>query len=542
MFYEKSQKNSLILWRLIVSFLSKLNIFLKNYLWSETEKKLFTLFEKKSLKFINKDADLVLIQCVEDYYYYSLFGQILTDLRKIKNIQAEQYILRNFSVASYRSVYKFLVRKVSVNHLSDKKWTRLYGAYCDRIAYSNEQSLGYFNDFNVFIKAKKIAKRLTSKEELILLKIDDIQIGDLIYDTYLRFKPAPTVNLNDFYLVIVIWKALRNIQITKRYFTKNNPKILLQSYSTYIQHGITARIALLNGTDVYTFGNYQVMAKKLSLNDYHHVVYTAQYKNEFEILEGKDIKRSEAECALQCRLDGNIDLVTAYMKESAYKESEYNLPDVHDAVVVFLHNFYDSPHVYRSMVFADFLDWIKFTINALEKESVTYYLKPHPDQSVDSSDVVTELCKKYPTIKLLSPKITNKQLVISGIKLGITVYGTIAHELVFMGVPVITCGDNPHSSYNFCFEAKSKKQYSYFIKNIDDLTYSNKDEMKNEVKSFYYMHSLNLSDDEKILTKDLGLLRKHCEILEHETNYQAFQNVLDKIENNISYIEFIKNL
>jgi hypothetical protein len=64
--------------------------------------------------------------------------------------------------------------------------------------------------------------------------------------------------------------------------------------------------------------------------------------------------------------------------------------------------------------------------------------------------------KKYPNVKLLSEKVTNKQLVAAGVKLGITVYGTVAHELAYMGIPIITCGDNPHSGYNFCYEAKKK--------------------------------------------------------------------------------------
>jgi len=491
-----------------VSFLGKLKRFWKSYFWTDTEKKLFTVFAKKSTESGNKDSDLILIQCVEDYFYYSLFGLVVTNLQQKKNIWVEQYIPRNFSVASYLGIKNFLNSKLFVNRFKDKKWTRLYSAYCNEIAYSNEQSLGLFIDFKLFIKSIKIAKSLASKEELILLKSDNILIGDLIYDTYLRFKPAPTVDLNDFYLIVVIWKALRNIRITKIYFAKKTPKVLLQSYSTYIQHGITVRIALLNGTDVYTFGNYQVMAKKLSLDDHSHVVSTVHYEKEFETLNDKDIKRLKAERALQNRLDGKIDHATAYMKESAYKESEYEIPDVRDSVIVFLHDFYDSPHIYRSMVFADFIDWIEFTINELEKKSIKYFLKPHPNQLPESRDVVKKICEKYPKIKLLSPKITNKQLMNSGIKLGITVYGTIAHELVFMGIPVITCGDNPHSSYKFCFEAKNKKQYSSLIKNMDSLTYSNLDETKNEVKSFYYMHNLNLSTDEKLLLAAVSKLRR----------------------------------
>ena len=511
--------------------LSKLYRLWKSYFWTETEHQLFNIFSQESNLSKNKDDDFILLQCVENYYYYSLFGQIVTDIRRKNNIQVEQYVLRNFNVATHSSLKSFIKSKLFNNRLMDKKWTNLYSAYCNKIAYSNEQSIGILNDIKLFLKAKKITKLLISKEELIALRSEEILIGDLIYDTYLRFKPAPTVDFKDFYLVIVIWKALRNEQITKNYFAKKQPKALLQSYSSYIQHGITARIALLNNIDVYTFGNYQSVTKKLSLDDFSHVASIAQYRTHFEEFKDKEEKLLEAELALQSRLSGHIDSATAYMKKSAYMESEYDLPEVKNAVIVFLHDFYDSPHIYKSMVFADFLDWIEFTLDEFDKQSVTYYLKPHPNQLPESNNIVTELCNKHPRVKLVSTKITNKQLVDAGIKLGITVYGTIAHELAYMGVPVITCGDNPHSSYNFCFEAKNKEHYAELIRNMDDLHFNDPEAIKIEVSSFYYMHNLNISATEKKLLESASELRIYFENLragKSEMNETALLKKLEK--------------
>jgi hypothetical protein len=94
-----------------MSFLHKLHKLYKSYLWTETDRKLFSLFSSLAMKPKNKSADLILIQCVEDYFYYSLFGQIISDLQETKNIQVEQYILRNFSVGSYKSVQRFVKSK-----------------------------------------------------------------------------------------------------------------------------------------------------------------------------------------------------------------------------------------------------------------------------------------------------------------------------------------------------------------------------------------------------------------------------------------------
>ncbi len=487
-----------------------------------------------------------MIQCVEDSFYYGLFGQIITDLRKRKNIQAEQYVVRNFSVRSHRNAKSFIVSKLYENKIKDRKWINLYNSYCDKVAYRNKESIGLLSDLKLFFQAKKIFKLITSKEKLVALKIDDIQVGDLIYDTYLRFKPAPTVDVKDFYLVIVIWQALRNIKIAKKYFDKNIPNILLQSYSTYIQHGITARVALTYGTNVYTFGNLQSMEKKLSLDDYTHETTTKEYKNNFQTLHNKESKLKEAEATLESRLGGTNDRATSYMKKSAYQISETDVPDVKDAVVIFLHDFFDSPHVYKTMIFPDFLEWIEFIINTLENSSTLYFIKPHPNQIAESVEVVEKLKIKYPKLKMISPKITNKQLVDAGMKLGLTVYGTVAHELAYMGIPVITCGDNPHSSYDFCFEAKSKEQYYNLLSDIDSCVFDDIDMVKNGAKSFYYMYNLNSSDDQ-VLLETLSLFRDTCEILDVETNYDetiytVYLEQLNKIKKNKEYKEFIEKL
>jgi len=51
------------------------------------------------------------------------------------------------------------------------------------------------------------------------------------------------------------------------------------------------------------------------------------------------------------------------MQNSAYEYMGVPVPDVSGALIVFLHDFFDSPHGYRWMLFPDFLEWIEHTIN-----------------------------------------------------------------------------------------------------------------------------------------------------------------------------------
>ena len=73
-----------------------------------------------------------------------------------------------------------------------------------------------------------------------------------------------------------------------------------------------------------------------------------------------------AEAQLKHRLSGGIDDAMAYMKNSAYTYTDAKIPNVKGSVVIFLDDFYDSPHVYDELIFQDFWSWVCFTIGTLK--------------------------------------------------------------------------------------------------------------------------------------------------------------------------------
>ena len=117
----------------VVAPLKKLNLLVSKYTWNEVEKKLSRIFSKKENS--AQSEGVILIQCVEDYFYYSLFGQIIADIRVTKNIQTEQYILRNFSVGSYAGVKRLIKSKIFVNRWVDEKWTNFSKSHSQSFLY-----------------------------------------------------------------------------------------------------------------------------------------------------------------------------------------------------------------------------------------------------------------------------------------------------------------------------------------------------------------------------------------------------------------------
>ena len=471
------------------------------------EKRVYQYFKKMYWPTLGS-RNVVLVQCVEDIYYFSLFGRVVTSLREHCSVRVEQFVLNSLRSGESDSLKGFL-RTRFIYVLVGKKWVGLYKSFCDGVGYRSTGFKFLFGDVIDAFRAVKCWRGLGNKDTLNSLAVGGVLVGDLINDSYLRFKPAATVDLEDTYLWLIIWQAHRDIRRAKYYFSRVRPKLFITSYSSYIQHGIAVRVALQQGVRVFSFGNYQELAKELTLKDWTHTKNTDDYANRFSMLENQDQKLAEADAALTARMSGTIDSATAYMKKSAYAETGEPVPDVRGTAVIFLHDFFDSPHVYRDMVFPDFWEWASFTIETLEQANIRYFIKPHPNQIDLSSGVLNDLIRRYPGIRMISPNITNKQLVQAGMACAVTVYGTVAHEMAYLGVPTIGCGDNPHISFDFCKTAKNKTEYAELLKESGKLNFD-KPAMKRQSLIFYYMHNLNSSAEEKSLLDAVARLRNDC--------------------------------
>jgi hypothetical protein len=496
---------------------------------------LFNYFKKKFDSSLTSQK-IVLVQSVEDIYYYGLFGQIISSLREKDSIRVEQLVPRSLNVGESNSLIIYVKSHCIGGELLSRKWIKLYKSFCNGIAY---RSVSYhpIDDIVDWFRSRSCFKSIDTKKKLIELVIDGVVVGDLVNDSYLRFKPAPTVIIKNLYLQIVIWQAYRDIRRAKKYFARKKPKVYLTSYSTYIQHGIAARVALQFGIKVFSFGNFQEFAKELTLTDWVHTKNSDNYLFDFSKMNNKEEKLDFADTALSMRMTGNIDNATAYMKKSAYTVSDEPVPNVKGSVVIFLHDFYDSPHVYKNMIFPDFWEWICFTIDTLNKHNISFFIKPHPNQISLSDSVLADLRQKYNNLKEIPTSITNKQLVEAGMVCAVTVYGTVAHEMAFLGVPTIACGHHPHISFDICNTAKNESEYADFLKNCQKIIFD-KAKLRRESLAFYYMHNLSMGEDEQNLRKKYLSFRKACEDIGAKN--VDLTNYLKEIANEPGYKKYIE--
>ena len=456
----------------------------------------------------NPSGETVAVQCLEDPFYFGLFGAICQEL---PTTTAELVVVRSVNSSVGIQWRNRVVRSAVIVSLITSQWVRAFQGIIDRVAYRSVSFAHPLGDLLDWLRSRALWRRQQLSPDFASLRILDVPVGDLIMDSYLRFRPSPRFDGGDRFVHRLIWQVYRDIRRARAYFRHRRPTLYLTSFSTYIEHGVAVRVALQERVRVRSFGSFLSFGKDLSLSDWFHTPNTSDYRTIFRTLDRQQERLDEAEVRLAARLAGAIDVATSYMSVSAYASnaSPEEIREVGPAIVVFLHDFYDSPHVYDRLVFDDFWTWTCFTIEVLRQAGRKFYLKPHPNQISLNNEVFRQLLTKYDHLPLLPARISNKQLAEAGIVCGVTVYGTVSHELAFLGVPTIGCAKHPHHAYDFCRTAANPEQYREYLLHAESPPIS-REEMRRQALEFYYMHNLYGDCDAMALRDSYAEFWKAC--------------------------------
>lgn len=426
----------------------------------------------------------MLLQMPSDYYVLTLFCVACARLQPSNIGGLWHQSIMSEPRGESRSLVRRWMRQL-FNRLDRSKWQRLYSSLGVRGTHT--LTVGLLTSFQHYLQANAIWRGLKSKEELLALELRGTACGDLIYDTYLRYRVQPTVDLSDPFLRTLIAHALNAQTAVRRLLQQERYTLFLTSYTSYIQHGIPAREALSAGLEVYSAGNLSQFFKRLDLTDTLHTVAHWHYREAFEQLPDPGAARRIAREMLEQRFRGGVDKATLYMKASAFGESDDTMPESVEGVV-FLHDFFDSPHCHRTMLFTDFLEWAHHTLSLIQEHNLPFAVKPHPNQLPESREVVASLQRQYPGVRWLPSSLSNRTIFSSRIRCGVSVYGTILHELAYHGIPALAAGDHPHTAFRIATTPGSVEEYTHSLLNYRHLCLA--PDVQDEVLAFYYMHNL----------------------------------------------------
>lgn len=482
----------------------------------------------------------VLVQCVADPYYLSIFSAVIHQLSKDSPTNVDLVVTRSIETSFGNAPSAYLKRSFGYAGLLSRRWINAYSSVGSKVGY---RSVGWGSpliDLRALMRTFSIRRRRHTVRDLERTRIDGILCGDLIIDTYLRFKPAAEIQLDDLFLTYVIWQAARDVGRARHYFENHKPRLYLTSFATYVQHGVAARVALDSGLKVVAFGNHQQLGKTLTKDDFYQTKNPVNYKLDFANRPDKDEILVRARNQLESRLGGGVDVATAYMAKSAYSEDSLACPDVTNAVIVFLHDFFDSPHIYPDLVFPEFWSWICFTIDSLQADGTPFFLKPHPNQVGASAEVIQRLIQKYPGVRLIPASISNSQLAKGGMRCALTVYGTVVHEMAYLGVPSIAAARHPHVAFDFCKTARTETEYREMLRSILSLKLDDPAEAREQVLQFYSMHNLDEGDEAIEAREALVQLWKCC--TEVEASADNIISALKRLSSTEGFRQFVRTL
>ena len=347
----------------------------------------------------------------------------------------------------------------------------------------------------------EIFPKLRTKWDVMRIQFDGITVGDVIYDTYLRQLVEATVKIDDPRLRKLIFGAAKIFCAAQEYFATRKVVAVLTWRTVYLKCGIITRLALVKSIPAYLLPynrSFYLLSLDRTLstgmcNPTKRFPYY-RYRELFEKLSPAEQTegRAKARAHLAKRLSGELD-------EVLEGRSAYNAPTAErilaptdkPKILILLHDFCDSVHSFRQMLFPDFYEWAKYTFARASETEFEWYAKPHPNsltsesKNVLNKETIAALSAAYPRIRILDAGVSNLQLVQEGIAAAFTVHGTAGHEFAAMGVPVVNAGDNLHVAFDFNLNPASEEEYARCIERAGRLEHRVD---QAQVEAFYYMH------------------------------------------------------
>jgi len=416
---------------------------------SKILKQNYKLNHKKSGK------KIILLEGVKDYYFL-LFYKFLI----LKNFKENRIFItwpyyfgtrpENKNIKYYLSLF--------LNYLEDIKWKKLYRSLgVEKFIYPSIAK----KNTQLYIKAIKIIQECNTKNKVLKIKINNILVGDLIYDTYLRFARKPTLKLDDKFLIFIVYKTLivfKNLnQIKKNFYIDK----FFTNYSSYIHHGIAVRFFLKKKIKTYACvqqpGHDPI--KKLSLHNFNHTKNFIIFKKFFKTLKDQNKCLAIGKNILLKKISGKKNNKNIFTSGYAFSGKEF-LNNQKNRGILFLHDFFDAPHDFKFFVFPDYYEWTDFTLKFISEHNLKISIKPHPKSSKDSFKIIEMFKKKYSNLNWIHHETSNLSIFKNKyINFGISIHGQVLYEMAYFGIFPINLSVNPITSFDISKPVRNKNKY-----------------------------------------------------------------------------------
>lgn len=433
--------------------------------------------------------------------------QILIEFNNWKPFHVSNSYLLNFLIKKYNAnaigyeIYRNLFFKK--NFFENIKW------FIGSLLYL--KTFYIYKSFNVnkFIYPKfdkkikslvdkiylKKLKNIKNKKDLERIEINNIWIGDIFYDSFLKKFNLTTIDINSNSFKIYFKEFLYIFYFWQNYFKKNKVKAVLSSHGVYT-FAIPLRIAAYKNIDafvtneqkIYRYKKNNISQKRNLTGNFSESRYFKQIFLSFSkrkqlkvIKEGQQISKNLAHKSKKL-------FYLNKEKIKNFKNIKSNLLPKKKSVRVLIssHAFLDSPHVYGKNLFVDFEEWFNFLNKIIRSTTYEWFIKPHPNKDTISNNSINNFLRKNKRVKLIDSNYNINHLAKMNIDFVLTIFGVVAREYPLRKINVINASAvNPHRFFNFSYTCKNLKKYSDILLNLNKFKY------KPNKKDLYIYHYMN---------------------------------------------------
>ena len=345
-------------------------------------------------------------------------------------------------------------------------------------------------------------------------KLNNIKIGDLIYDTYTRKNHRYLRPKKDIYFFKILFEGIFRFLKLLNAVDHYKPKIIFIGTNGYSYNdGLLMRIGLSH--KIHTLEvqpNFLIKSEEFQTN--YGRDYLKFASNFIQNIKQKKINKhylNRKKLRINPHYTDTYFVANKFKKEAKVKNFlKIFKKDYKKKILIAPHSFSDAPHINGKLIFEDFyaqfVETLKF-INKNKNEKILWIIKHHPGNFIyKENKIFKNIVLKYLAENIiLCPKKINTNDLIPLCDHVITTNGSIGIEFACEGKMPILGGFAPYSNLGFTFDPKNKEHYFSTLNKIHKLKNLNNKQILIAKKALYFLDTANYKnhlEKSKILNFD----------------------------------------
>lgn len=367
--------------------------------------------------------------------------------------------------------------------------------------------------FSLFQTLKQLPKLKYEITEGIEIYVDNIEIGALVYDEFLRKTDMHTYRKISFLYVLFLYRSLYYYYVYKDIIKKHKITDIVCGHPVYAMWGLLTAAASSLKTDVKIWNWRNLGGNKLDIINYvaqMPIPKPKYYNPEYEALIINYFK--EKELSLEIEIEKVIkqkfagalvdrDAINVFGNNKILSVDEFNNEYHYDHkkknIFIFSHAFVDAVRYSRWSLFSDHYTWLEQTLKYISANNLdaNIFIKPHPSEhlypcKMTASTLVDSLNHDSKMNFICLTNQVSNNVIFKMADLVVTAGGTVSVEAPMFGINVLVAGENDCEKAKAIIQPLNIQEYYSKLKDFENFSVLNDDTILRAKIAFYWYNSL----------------------------------------------------